>query len=50
MGKKQDTRPRKPSLKKESLRKLDSITLSPEDLARVAGGYKAPTCPCRTDC
>lgn len=48
MGKKQDTRPRKPSLKKESLRNLDAIALSPDDLARVAGGYKGPTCPCRT--
>ena len=49
MGTKQDTRRRKPSLKKESLRNLDSIALSPDELARVAGGYRGPTCPCRTD-
>jgi hypothetical protein len=48
MGKKQDTSTRKPRLKKESLRNLDSIALSPDELAQVAGGYKAPTCPCRT--
>lgn len=48
MGTKQDLRRRKPSLKKESIRKLDLIALSPDELAQAAGGYKGPTCPCRT--
>jgi len=48
MGKKQPTERRKPRLKKESIRHLDQVVLSPDQLAQVAGGYRTPTCPCRT--
>jgi len=48
---------RRASLKKETIRTLDLPALSPEDLARAAGGalkiiaYKAPyTTACITDC
>lgn len=37
MGKKK-TKPRKPTLQKETVRKLDHAALSTDDLARVAGG------------
>lgn len=50
MGKKQDTPRRKPRLKKESLRNLDQMVLSPDQLAQIAGGWRPPTCPCRTGC
>lgn len=49
MRKKQDTPRRKPRLKKESLRNLDLPDLSPDQLAQIAGGWRPPSCPCRTD-
>ena len=47
MGRKPTER-RKPRLKMETIRKLDQATLSPGDLARVAGGGYKQTCPCAT--
>ena len=54
MGKKKSSVVRRPTLKRETLRRLDAISLADADLARVHGGalafldQKAPTCPCRT--
>ena len=53
MGKKKTTgTARRPSLKKETLRKLDAVALADEHLRLVNGGYlilaKAPTYPCKT--
>lgn len=49
MRKKQDTPRRKPRVKKESLRNLDLLDLSPDQLAQIAGGWRPPSCPCRTE-
>lgn len=56
MGKKKSSDARRPALKRETLRRLDAISLADADLVRVHGGVfgfreqKAPTCPCRTSC
>lgn len=47
MRKKQTDR-RKPRLKKETVRVLDQMTLSPGDLDQVAGGGNKISLPCRT--
>ena len=56
MGKKKSSVVRRPALTRETLRRLDTISLADEDLLRVHGGglafreQRVPTCPCRTSC
>ena len=56
MGMKKSRDVRRPALRRETVRRLDAVSLADADLARVHGGalgtreQKAPTCPCRTSC
>jgi hypothetical protein len=42
MGRKKSDEKKRPTVVRETLRRLDAVTLSPEDLAQVAGGTYGP--------
>ncbi|HEU5059896.1 MAG TPA: hypothetical protein VFU21_25370 [Kofleriaceae bacterium] len=48
MRKKPNTSRRRPKLKKETVRNLHQVTLTPDELAQVAGGIYKASYPCPT--